>query len=143
MSRILPIARHPSSPIAIQRLPSFRNFQLPDISLSKFASSRTLNNVYKTGDETERQTLNNVDEESLKWETEYNAEAEEDPNLVSPVISPTSNQKLTIINRSHGTEMMIQKIRRTGQIVSAGQRLYWLRLSHLFRRWRRRWLHHH
>lgn len=72
-----------SSAAPSQRLPSFRNFELPTLSFSKFASSRTLNNAYKAGDDMERQGLRNVDEESLKWETGDNAEAEADPNLVS------------------------------------------------------------
>jgi hypothetical protein len=85
MYQTLPPERVPSSPISIQRLPSFRNFELPTLSFSRFASSRTLSNAYKAGDELERQALNNVDEGTLKWETEYNANAEEDPNLVSPI----------------------------------------------------------
>lgn len=78
----VPPERELSSPISLQRLPSFRNFELPNMSFPNFASSKTLNKAYRGSDDMERQELKKVDEESLKWEQQYNEEAEEDPNLV-------------------------------------------------------------
>lgn len=83
-----PNERESSNPVSIQRLPSFRNFELPRLSFPRFASSKTLNNAYrgelKDGDleRQELQPLSPHQEEGLKWEQEYNQEAEEDPNLV-------------------------------------------------------------
>lgn len=77
-----------SSKVPVQRLPSFRNFEIPILSFPQFASSRTLNNAYRNAngegdvERQEVQPLTRHREEVLKWEQEYNQEAEEDPNLV-------------------------------------------------------------
>jgi 2'-5' RNA ligase len=81
--------REPSSPISIQRLPSFRNFELPRLTFPNFASSRTLHRAYESSErdlDAEKQELEPLTphiETALKWETEYNDAAAEDPNLVS------------------------------------------------------------
>ena len=81
----------PSSPTTVRRLPSFRNFELPTPSFTRFASSRTLRNGLpgdgkriEGDDDLERQELQPLTphREEVKWEQDYIQAADEDPNLV-------------------------------------------------------------
>lgn len=148
MYHSVPPERETSSTLSIQRLPSFRNFELPNLNFQRLASSRTLNRVYKESDDMERQELKSSDEEGLKWEQDYNAAAAEDPNLVCNLYQSffpvcPSERKLIMYYRYHGMAKMIQPILKTGPTLKGGPQLSSSHPSHLFLHWHQLWLRQH